>query len=66
MIKIREIEKNIASLPPKKLAEFRRWYERFDAARWDKQFENDVITGKLDRVAEKAMEAYKKGKCKEL
>ena len=66
MIKIREIEKTISSLPPKKLAEFRRWYERFDAVRWDKQFENDVITGKLDHVAEKAKEDYKNGKYKAL
>ena len=32
MIKIREIEDTISHLPPKKLAEFRRWFEKFDPA----------------------------------
>ncbi len=66
MIKIRDIEKNITDLPPQKLAEFRRWYEKFDAAQWDKQFENDVHGGKLDAAANKAFRDFKNGKCKEL
>lgn len=66
MIKIRDIEKNITDLPPKKLAEFRRWYEKFDAVQWDKQFENDVHVGKLDAAANKALRDFKNGKCKEL
>ena len=32
MIKIRDIEKNISDLPPRKLAAFRRWFEKFDPA----------------------------------
>ena len=32
MIKIREIEKTISGLPPKKLAAFRRWFQKFDPA----------------------------------
>ena len=66
MIKIREIEKTIAKLPDKNLAEFRRWYEKFDALRWDRQFEKDACLGKLERVAAKAKKAYNDGCCKEL
>ena len=32
MIKIKEIEKTITELPPKKLAAFRRWFAKFDPA----------------------------------
>lgn len=62
MIKIRDIEKAVSGLPPKDLAEFRAWFHKFDAVRWDKQFENDAVSGKLDRVAEKAVDDYRKGK----
>jgi major membrane immunogen (membrane-anchored lipoprotein) len=66
MIKIRDLEKNISDLPPKKLAEFRRWYEKFDAAKWDKQFEVDVNGGKLNAAANKALRDFKNGRSKEL
>ena len=32
MIKIRDIEETISQLPPRKLAEFRRWFAKFDPA----------------------------------
>ena len=66
MIKIREIEEVISKLPPQKLAKFRTWYERFDAVRWDKQFEGDVKMGKLDATANRALKDFKKGNFKEL
>ncbi len=62
MIKIRDLEKAVSNLPPNDLAEFRAWFHKFDAVRWDKQFENDAVTGKLDRVAEKTLNDYRKGK----
>ncbi len=63
---IKDIEKKVAKLPRGKLAAFRAWFYRFDAQAWDKQFEDDAQGGKLDRMAEKAMEDFKKGKCQEL
>jgi len=32
MIKIRDIESAISDLPPRKLASFRAWFEKFDPA----------------------------------
>ena len=61
-----EIEKAVSHLPRKDLAKFRSWFEKFDAVRWDKQMEEDVKAGKLDIIANKALEDFKKGKCKEL
>jgi len=64
MVTVKELEKAVTDLPSDKLAEFRAWFESFDAAQWDKQFEEDVKSGKLDRAAEKAIKDYSKGKAK--
>ena len=66
MTTIQEIETVVSSLPPKKLAEFRAWFEEFDAAAWDKQFEIDAASGKLNEIAEKGIRDYKKGNFREL
>ena len=66
MVTVKELEKAVTDLPADKLAEFRAWFESFDAARWDEQFEKDVKSGKLDQVAEKAIKDYGKGKAKPL
>ncbi len=64
MVTVKELEKAVTDLSSDKLAEFRAWFESFDAAQWDNQFEEDVSSGKLDRVAENAMQDYRKGKAK--
>ncbi len=66
MTTVKEIERAIADLPPVKLSVLRSWFEKFDAACWDKQIAVDVKAGKLDAIAEKVRESYKKGKYKEL
>ena len=66
MTTIIEIEKAISNLPPEELAQFRTWFEEFDAAAWDRQFEEDVVSGKLDAIADKAISDFKNGNFKEL
>jgi len=66
MFTIHEIEKAISKLSEEELSDFRKWFEEFDAEVWDKQFENDVKSGKLDKLAQQAILDYKAGKCKEL
>ena len=66
MVTVRELEKAVADLSSDKLAEFRAWFESYDAVRWDEQFEKDVQSGKLDQVAEKAIKDYGKWKAKPL
>jgi hypothetical protein len=46
-----EIQSAVAGLPPAELSRFRIWFEEFDAAAWDKQWEQDVALGKLDDLA---------------
>ncbi len=66
MIKIRELEKDVLSLPDKAFARFRAWFHKMEAERWDKQFEQDAASGKLEHLAAKARKNFAKGKFKEL
>jgi hypothetical protein len=52
---IQELEQAVAQLPPKELARFRKWFEEFDAQAWGKQWETDAKSGKLDKIAQKAL-----------
>jgi hypothetical protein len=63
---ISEIEQAITQLSPKELTRLRAWFEGFDAKAWDEQFERDAKSGKLDQIAEKALNEYRTGKAKEL
>ncbi|MFZ0424510.1 MAG: hypothetical protein WAL80_16665 [Xanthobacteraceae bacterium] len=56
-----DIAKAVAELPPDQLAEFRVWFEEFDAARFDQKIERDAKAGKLDRMADHALEEFRKG-----
>ena len=66
MILAQQIAKEVARLPKAQLKEFRAWFEEFDASEWDKQFEEDVASGKLDDIANRAVSDFKKGKFKKL
>jgi hypothetical protein len=48
------------------LAAFRAWFEAFDAARFDERIEQDATNGRLDRLAEAAVLAHRKGRSREL
>lgn len=52
MATVQKIEKEVSNLSREELAEFRAWFDEFDAAIWDKQFEEDVRSGKLDELAD--------------
>ena len=61
-----EIESAIATLPPEELNRLRAWFEQFDADSWDKQWEEDAKAGRLDRLADQALEQSRQGRCTEL
>lgn len=60
---LKEVKTAVSHLPQRKLAAFRKWFEEFEAASWDRQFEADVRSGKLDRMADKARSDYRSGRC---
>lgn len=53
---LHQIEHAVSQLSPEELAAFRAWFAEFDAAVWDQQFEVDVAAGRLDALAEKALQ----------
>jgi hypothetical protein len=61
-----EIEKAIPKLSSEERTRLLKLLEEMDAAEWDRQFEEDVKAGKLDKLAEEALEEHKKGLTREL
>ena len=66
MSTIQEIETAVRELSREDLAAFRNWFTQFDAAAWDRQFEVDVAAGRLDVLADEALNDFRKGRCTDL
>jgi hypothetical protein len=64
--KVENIEQEVQNLTPSELAVFRRWFLEFDAQVWDRQIDEDGRGGKLEALAEEALEAHRSSKSKEL
>lgn len=62
MSKVERLEQQIQTLSEQELAEFRAWFQEFDWAMRDRQFENGAAMGKLDELAEKALRDHTSGK----
>ncbi len=56
MGKVEHIEQQVASLAPEELASFRTWFVSFDADAWDRQIASDAVAGRLDALADAALE----------
>lgn len=65
MSDVKAIEDAVRSLPPKELAEFRRWFAEFDSAAWDARLEDDLSNGKLDSLLAEAQGDVESGPRKE-
>lgn len=63
---LQDIEHAVKQLSPEELAAFRTWFAEFDAEVWDRQFEADVSAGRLDALAEKALQYLREGRCTDL
>jgi hypothetical protein len=66
MTRLEKLELEIQKLSPEELANLRDWFRKYDADAWDRQIEEDVRGGRLDRLAEEALAAHKAGRTKEL
>jgi len=66
MSRVEKIESQVSELSSAELAAFRDWFAEFDASAWDRQFEADVKAGKLNSLAEKALNDDAAGRSKEL
>ena len=63
---LEDIEKAVAQLSLDQLAQFRAWFEEFDAARFDQKIEHDANMGKLDQLAEQGLADFRNGRAREL
>jgi hypothetical protein len=59
---IEDLEKAVAGLLPEQYAQFRLWFEEFEADRFDRKIDRDVQAGKLDRLADAAIDDLRKGR----
>ena len=66
MSTLQEIEQAIRGLRPQDLAALRDWFVAFDAEAWDRQFESDAKSGRLDRLAGRALREHAAGRSTKL
>ena len=66
MSQVEKLEQTVERLSPDELATFRSWFSEFDAAAWDRQIEIDSEVGRLDRLAQSAIEDHRAGKTKRI
>jgi hypothetical protein len=66
MSNLKEIERAVSQLSTEELAAFRLWFAEFDAEIWDQKFEDDVASGRLEGLAEKALKHLREGNCTDL
>ena len=66
MSRIEDIESQVKELAPDELAVFRKWFQEFDSELWDRQVESDATAGRLDNLAEEALEQDRSGETSEL
>ena len=64
--KVDELISGVSKLSRDERAAFREWYEEFDSEVWDRELEEDVKAGRLDALAEKAMDNFRAGRYTEL
>jgi hypothetical protein len=66
MTKVEKIEQDIRKLNRDELLAFRRWFPDYDSDESNRQIEEDVQAGKLDKLAEEALAEHRAGKSKEI
>ena len=66
MTNVVELQRAILGLSEAEYTELRRWLMDEDWERWEREFEEDVRAGKLDNLANEALEAKAKGELKAL
>jgi hypothetical protein len=66
MSRLESIEGEVKNLSPDELSAFRKWFAEFDAEIWDRQFAADVHSGKLDKLADRALRDHAAGLSTEL
>lgn len=66
MTMLEEIETAILQLPQNDFWQLSHWIAELNQDRWDKQLERDAAAGKLDALADEALNEHKLGRTRRL
>jgi hypothetical protein len=66
MTRTEKAEAEIQHMSAEELAAFRAWFAEFDAHEWDRQIAADVKSGKLDSLADRALQDHEAGRTTKL
>jgi hypothetical protein len=62
---VKEIEEAVLRLSASEFALFRAWFAEHDAEAWDRRIEDDIAAGRLDALADEALEDLRADRCTE-
>ena len=63
---LQELTAAVAVLSPTELVAFTQWFEEYLADAWDRQIEDDVAAGRLDKVGREVDAEFVAGRCERL
>jgi KaiC/GvpD/RAD55 family RecA-like ATPase len=66
MARVEKLANEVQRLNRDELAAFRDWFRKYDSDEWDKEIEEDVSAGRLDKLANAAIAEHRAGRTKEL
>jgi hypothetical protein len=58
-----ELENAITRLSPADMARFAEWFDEYRADQWDRQIEEDILSGRLDQTGRQADSDFESGRC---
>jgi len=61
-----KIEEEIKNLDKNEFNELRDWFQDLESKQWDDQIKNDISSGKLDELANSAINDFKNGDYKSI
>ena len=64
MDNLTQVEKSISGFTDEELTIFREWFFKFDSQKWDEKLAGDIESGKLDDMANDALDQFLTGKAK--
>jgi hypothetical protein len=66
MSRVEELEGQIRTLSSNEFQELRAWLAEYDAQIWDRQFNADAISGRLDALGNQALKDFSEGRSTDL
>ena len=66
MSRVEELEGQIKALSSHEFQELRAWLAEYDAGIWDRQFDADVLAGRLDAIGDRALKDFSEGRSTDL